>query len=757
MSESNLVFNGIKPDGSYALPPQTAKELADRVLTARSRADKLAEQLERALKNTDKITDIVNFLVQHSLKLLDGEVVSREMWLTAMARHLLVTILGDAAAGEGNVQELARKLQEDPQKKVELIIKVFLKPATSAQELKDLLLPQKPDDGADMKESLKRRVQHLGGIVIKDLLSPAQAVDLEAKPSARVIWLTNLCRQLRELPLESLKALTENRGVITTPLRRLVAELQALPDTGSPWLTQLIHDLDPVHRLGKYAAWPTLMDILERDLTPPLQDETISIAWGPLLAALKTWLNVLLSEVGVLGAVPWVNPLKLGEAGWGIIFPQTMAAERVEAIRKALAPLLALREQQAGALYRIYTGNAGYRPGEDARAFLRRYHTDPSQPANPPETGMPYYLLLVGSPEEIPFEFQYSLEVQYAVGRIDFDDMAGYHAYARSVVAAEQDDFRLAPEVTFFAVSHPGDEATQLSARRLITPVSERLRKRTEQARLQAAEDARPPDWQITVVPPEQAKRAKLLEMLTREKAPAVLFTASHGMQFDPTDPVEQRANQGAIVCADWRGPAEKQVLPEYYLSGHVLAAQDDANLLGTIAFLFACYGAGTPKIDDYYRQDFMDKGEVIAEQPFIAALPKAMLSLSKGGALAVVGHVERVWSLSYLGPEQRVGLGEARRDEHLAVFEAMLDRLLQGHPLGEVMDYFGARYAALSTELTAAYDANDQIGNVDEYQLAELWTANHDARGYIVIGDPAVRLKVAKTPAEATPRKDLD
>ena len=230
----------------------------------------------------------------------------------------------------------------------------------------------------------------------------------------------------------------------------------------------------------------------------------------------------------------------------------------------------------------------------------------------------------------------------------------------------------------------------------------------------------------------------------------AVLFTASHGMEFKADDLAKQRARQGRW-SAGWEG-LKRSGYCRCYLSSDVLEARDGANLLGTIAFCSPVM-AWARKIDDYYRQAFMDEGEVIAEQPFTAALPKAMLSLSRGGALAVVGHVERVWSLSYLGPEQPSRLGEARRDEHLAIFESMLDRLLHGYPVGAAMDYFGARYAALSTELTAAFDA---FTEPDDFQLAELWTANHDARGYVIIGDPAVRLRVAPTVAEAAPRKDL-
>ena len=70
----------------------------------------------------------------------------------------------------------------------------------------------------------------------------------------------------------------------------------------------------------------------------------------------------------------------------------------------------------------------------------------------------------------------------------------------------------------------------------------------------------------------------------------------------------------------------------------HVLAGQDDANMLGTIAFLFACYGAGTPQLDDFSKQAFKDRMP-IAPFSFLANLPKKMLGHPRGGALAVIGQ----------------------------------------------------------------------------------------------------------------------
>jgi len=62
---------------------------------------------------------------------------------------------------------------------------------------------------------------------------------------------------------------------------------------------------------------------------------------------------------------------------------------------------------------------------------------------------------------------------------------------------------------------------------------------------------------------------------------------------------------------------------------------------------------------------------------------------------------------------------------------------------VGYALEYFNERYAELSTELTSEMQGVRLGKQVDEYQLAAAWTANNDARSYVIFGDPAVRLRV--------------
>jgi hypothetical protein len=167
------------------------------------------------------------------------------------------------------------------------------------------------------------------------------------------------------------------------------------------------------------------------------------------------------------------DPARVEEVGWAVMFPADMHPRVREEIKEALQPLLELRQEQAGDLFRLYEGGEAYRPGERKDQLCERLGVGPGL-VDPRE--MPFYVLLVGTPEQIPYELQYQLDVMRGVGRLDFgSDVDAYAAYARNVVAAETGAVALPRRAAFFAPVNGGDKATKLSAQYLMQPLYENL------------------------------------------------------------------------------------------------------------------------------------------------------------------------------------------------------------------------------------------------------------------------------------------
>jgi hypothetical protein len=475
-----LVFNGISGvTGTYGLSPVTSEELAAHILPAPGGAAADLRVLERQLQRdrAQKISAIVDLLAESSLEDADRDAAWQEAWLGRLADLLANRLLGGDYTRPEQVKRLADRLRRDPKGKVVAIVTCLAE--DKAQDLAKLLLvdpDEAPDNTSELKERMKLDALLQLGNVRNNQLTRSLAEGLEGDPTAQRNWLETFLAGLRLVPIQALNSLKETRGKVR-PLEPLTRELDALANAmaqPSPWLEGMCQELSAQ---PKAMTWIRILDMMGGRLGARIDAQDDPLRWTDLFDALRRWLAALDEPVRQLGVIEGVDPNDLSQAGWGIIFPyeDPKRSSRFAAIEKQLEPLLALRKSQAGPYFQVYKEGRGYRPGDTASQFLARYGARPSDPADPAE--VPYYLLLVGSPEEIPFPFQQQLDVQYAVGRIDFDDLEAYARYARSVVAVETGGIPQARRVAFFAPANPGDDMTKNSVEKLVEPLYERLKR----------------------------------------------------------------------------------------------------------------------------------------------------------------------------------------------------------------------------------------------------------------------------------------
>ena len=483
----------------------------------------------------------------------------------------------------------------------------------------------------------------------------------------------------------------------------------------------------------------------------------------PLAVAVRAKKEALRGqEEGHLGTVIGVDQNMIAEARWAVV----VHAQEDVAVLQALWPLIQHRMRQMGFSRLDFNFQSGdttcgawvnrhtdtftktlkdnwgevppvllVHPDERVNAWLARHGV--SQAPVDPTLGVPFYLMLVARPGPlnstdqvfIPLNFQYELDMFWGVGRLIFSDADGrhrldaYQAYAERVAAWESRPdaaARLRKEIAFFGTRHEDDNSTQHSADELVSP----LIAWSKASKLTTAKGIGQ-----TVYLGNDATRSNLEHLLSASTPPALLFTASHGVGLPISDPARLVLNQGALITADFEFGKIKR---EHWLAGEDLDGMANVNLEGMIAFLFACYSVGCPQQDEFIF-DTNKQRPIIAPFPFIAQLPQRMLSK---GALAVLGHVERAWTFSFTGTE-------AGSTSQIQPFQDVLGRLLEGMPAGSATDQFNVIQGARSLTLTQEIEENILGAKIDPQKLSRLWMSRNDARNYVLLGDPAVRLAI--------------
>ena len=151
----------------------------------------------------------------------------------------------------------------------------------------------------------------------------------------------------------------------------------------------------------------------------------------------------------------------------------------------------------------------------------------------------PYYILIVGGPDQIPFRFQTMIDGSVGVGRVCFDSIEELKTYINKVIRLENNSkFAVNKQAYIFATDYgPQDPTFFYSHRFMAQPIS-----------LFTKEDLH---FNTTTLFEKDATKANLKKAITTKAKPALVYVASHGIGAQNKDIATQKKVNGAICCQE--------------------------------------------------------------------------------------------------------------------------------------------------------------------------------------------------------------
>ncbi|PFG43149.1 hypothetical protein ATJ88_1833 [Isoptericola jiangsuensis] len=426
----------------------------------------------------------------------------------------------------------------------------------------------------------------------------------------------------------------------------------------------------------------------------------------------------------------WRHP----DIGWGVVAREPDGLSRDELVDLVDLPedVRRLVDARRGRVFR-------YRPGTSyADWTLTDYAGDaqvfvPAAPAGADAGRLPMYLLVYGSPEQVPWRVQYILNPVRYVGRLDLEGPA-LTRYVDALLGEWAGSTASWSTPLVWAVDHQAGEITTLMRDVVAQQFHDTF----------AADDELTPTFLDGRRAP--ATVGALTDALV-SLHPAVIVTCSHGQTGPLADLDRMRADLGLLVDQDHALLDPQTLLSRWQPDGAVWFAQ-------------ACCSAGADSPTAY--EGLVD-GRLADTLRGIARLgattsplPRALLGAEQP-LRAFVGHVEPTFNWTLEFPPNQADLTDSLR-------RSLYDRLFSGRPVGYCMEpHYDPVASLLQSYRDAEHAFQETFGAAARTPLATMVyrrVTAHDRTSTVVLGDPTVAVPLPpagpathpRTPPEARP-----
>ncbi|GAA1955864.1 hypothetical protein GCM10009798_13920 [Nocardioides panacihumi] len=401
------------------------------------------------------------------------------------------------------------------------------------------------------------------------------------------------------------------------------------------------------------------------------------------------------------------------QAGWGVVLPddddlddrqRAEATDAPAAVRDLLdhrdgAPVLRYRPELGSAYFMLCERGQEARKVKTAGGEL-----------GPDARQLPHYLLIVASPEQIPWRIQYVLNATHFVGRLDLDDV-GLRHYVSALIDGWPGSTASRRTAITWSVDWGEADITWLMRHGLAEKLAAKYREDVDVTNaIHLAQD--------------DATLDKLLAALGRQ--PGVIVTTSHGATPVDSPPEQVRAALGRPVDQ----------------SGDVLGAEmiDRWEPQGAIWYAHACCSAGADATTVYDRVaapgsevDRVLQGVAAKAGARTAPLPRQLLGCVSP-LRAFVGHVEPTFNWTLRDPVNGQLLTSS-------LVKTLYNGLYQ--PQSEPIGYALSRHYEPVGGLWSDWATDrDRINGGDDAELPKALTERLtalDRQSLVILGDPTV------------------